>query len=250
MSTLVEKFVKDAFVSDEIKNLEEVENAVFELLPSFNAVRSNMVGLVYYIYGNRRDYFLTPETDRYIDHFNEYLIVRFGFAQSTAYTYTKIAKTLETLGKNAAKRLLEDSKPGLITYLLNVSQVKNIKKHKHTILTMDSLKIDRLLEDQAKPAKRLFKLKKAIDGLEIKVNRGKPEFTVTIDYTADESGDIDEAFEQRDMLLKRLDDFEANIVEIKDESVENVEERVGLLENETTKLSDKESSPVNLKVIR
>jgi hypothetical protein len=241
MSKLIEKFVKDALESKNIKSLQEVEKVVLELLPSFNSVRSDMAPLVYLIYANRHDYFLTPETDRYVKHFQEYLMDRFEFARATAYNYTKIAKTLVTMGKGNAEKLLKEYGTGLITYLLNVSELRNIKKNEHTIMTMDPRKIDNLLKDQAKPAESWFISKQEVDGLEITVIRGKPEFMVTIDCSGMESKDVEKAFKARDQLLKKLERFTTNIKVVSGISVKEIDEKIRQFELETAQYGDDEN---------
>jgi hypothetical protein len=240
MSNLVEKFVKDALESKSIKSLQEVEEVVFELLPSFNSVRSDMAPLVYLIYSHRHDYFLTPETDRYVKHFQEYLMDRFEFARTTAYNYTKIAKTLVSMGKDNAEKLLKEYGTGLITYLLNVSELRNIKKNEHTIMTMDPHKIDDLLKDQAKPAESWFKSKQEVDGLEITVIRGKPEFMVTIDCSGMKAEEVETAFKARDKLVNKLEKFTSNIKMVSGVSVKEIDEKIRRFELETAQYGDDE----------
>jgi hypothetical protein len=205
--------------SKDIKGRLEFEKQVKELLPEFYSVSGKLIALVYHGYRNRVDYFFDEDTIGAVSDFPGYLQESLGLPKSTAYAYTRISKTMVLLGDDNAQKLLHADISGHVTYLHKISRIRGQKKNKATILSLDMERVDALLKQQNKKAKQLYQTVRKIDGLKIKVDKRKLQFTVSIEN--DEDRDL--ALEQIEMLLEQHSDYENAIVPVDDYSVETVE---------------------------
>ena len=205
--------------SKDMQGRMDYEKQVEELLPDFYSVSGKLIALLYHGYRYRVDYYFDEDTIGAVSNFPAYLQGRFDLSKSTAYAYTRIAKTLIILGDDNAKKILNSDMQGHVSFLHKISRIRNPKEHKAEIMKLDTSLVDALLAEQNKKAKKLYQTIRKINGLKIIVDSRKPQFTVAIEDVED----MELAFDQIEMLLEQHKDYEDSIITLDDYSVESVE---------------------------